>query len=87
MKSALLTDALSNTAPCRSAAEKLVPELIQKDATGENLATEAGRWLGDRKLRDRLHERFVLLHDNLKCDASSKAADAVCKLLEDQPLG
>jgi lipid-A-disaccharide synthase len=69
------------------AAEKLVPELIQKDATGENLATEAGRWLGDRKLRDRLHERFVLLHDNLKCDASSKAADAVCKLLEDQPLG
>jgi lipid-A-disaccharide synthase len=64
------------------AGEKLVPELIQHDSTGENLAREARRWLDDETTSAALKARFLHIHKKLCCDASRQAADAVGKLLE-----
>ncbi len=64
------------------AGEMLVPELIQKDATGERLARETERWLGDEDARLALRNRFSGIHRQLRCDASAKAADAVAALVE-----
>jgi lipid-A-disaccharide synthase len=64
------------------AGEILVPELIQQDATGEKLAAEIGRWLDDGNARSVLKNRFSLIHDQLRCDASLNAARAIAGLLE-----
>jgi lipid-A-disaccharide synthase len=63
------------------AGEALVPELIQDDASSDQLAGEINKWLEDETSRAALHERFLELHDRLRCDASQRAADAVCRLL------
>jgi len=63
------------------AGEKLVPELIQKEASGAHLAAEAERWLEDGAARARLHARFAGLHQELRCDAAGRAADSVARLL------
>jgi len=60
----------------------LVPELIQHEATGDRLAGEIDRWLDDENARTALRERFLELHDELRCDASKRAAEAVCGLLD-----
>jgi lipid-A-disaccharide synthase len=64
------------------AGEPLVPELIQHQATGENLAFEVQKLLDDEPARALLSRRFLTIHDRLCCDASKQAADAVCALLE-----
>ena len=64
------------------AGEALVPELIQHDATSDRLAEETNRWLENSNCRAALSERFLELHDSLRCDASERAADAVCGLLD-----
>ncbi len=64
------------------AGEALVPELIQKEASGKKLAEETGKWLDDENARKRLQARFLELHERLRRDASGKAAEAVSKLLE-----
>ena len=64
------------------AGEALVPELIQHEATGDRLAGEINRWLENENSRTALREQFLELHDCLHCDASKRAADAVCGLLE-----
>ena len=64
------------------AGEELVPELIQQDATGQNLASEVLKWLEDEPARDTLNRRFREIHSDLRCDASQQAADAVSGLLE-----
>ena len=64
------------------AGEMLVPELIQQDATSEKLAEEICRWLDDGNARLALQKRFGLIHEQLRCDASLKAARAVAGLLE-----
>jgi lipid-A-disaccharide synthase len=61
--------------------EGLVPELIQNEATAENLADAADRWLNDDAARERLFARFRSLHETLQCDAGRKAAQAVAGLL------
>jgi len=61
--------------------EKLVPELIQHDANGGQLAQETLQLLTDRDRRDSLKKRFAELHTQLQCNASKKAAEAVCALL------
>jgi len=60
----------------------LVPELIQDEATPENLAVAAGRWLDDGAARDALRRDFLALHERLRCDAARRAAEAVAGLLE-----
>lgn len=64
------------------AGEKLVPELIQHESTGENLAREVRKWLDSEPSRASLKERFLQIHERLRCDASKQAADAVSGLLE-----
>ncbi len=64
------------------AGESLVPELIQDDASSDRLAGEINRWLEDGTSRVALHERFLEIHNRLRCDASKRAADAVCGLLD-----
>ena len=60
----------------------LVPELIQHEATSDRLAGEIDKWLEDENSRTALRKRFLELHDLLRCDASKRAAEAVCGLLD-----
>jgi lipid-A-disaccharide synthase len=64
------------------AGERLVPELIQHEATGERLADEAMHWLENPQHAAQLRERFRELHRQLRCDASGRAASAVTGLLD-----
>jgi lipid-A-disaccharide synthase len=64
------------------AGEALVPELIQHEVTSDALAGEINSWLEDENARGELRERFLELHDRLRCDASKRAAEAVCGLLD-----
>jgi lipid-A-disaccharide synthase len=64
------------------AGEALVPELIQHEATGNRLAGEISCWLEDENSRTALRERFLELHDRLRCNASERAAEAICGLLD-----
>ena len=63
------------------AGEELVPELIQHEANSDNLAREINKWLDDETSRKALGQRFLDLHNQLQCDASEQAANAVSGLL------
>ena len=65
------------------AGEALVPELAQDDVTGPRLAQEVQSWLEDSNRRESLHRRFTELHEELRSEASNRAADAVERLLQD----
>lgn len=64
------------------AGKPLVPELIQHESTGENLAREVRNWLDSEPSRAALKEQFLQIHQRLRCDASKQAADAVSGILE-----
>ena len=64
------------------AGEGLVPELIQHDASAQRLADAAERWLADSEATTALKYRFGQLHENLRCDAAARAADAVAGLMD-----
>jgi len=59
------------------ASEKLVPELLQHDVTGQAIADEVQAWLNQPELRENLKQRFDLLHRQLRINAASTAADVV----------
>ena len=63
------------------AGETLIPERIQKDANGPELAEAAGAWLDDEAARDALRRRFHDIHDQLRRGASDQAAEAITELL------
>lgn len=56
------------------AGRALVPEFIQDAATVENLGTAVLGWLEDRAACTQLAAEFMALHDQLRCDASRRAA-------------
>ena len=62
--------------------EKLVPELLQDDATVENLGNALLLLLNDSQHMQNLKNRFVLLHQDIKRNASESAAKAILQLLE-----
>jgi lipid-A-disaccharide synthase len=64
------------------AGQRLIPELVQQQATGEELAAATERWLDDPGSRSVLKQRFLQLHRQLECGASVRAAEEVCRLLE-----
>ena len=64
------------------AGEQLVPELIQEQATVENLAVELLQILQAPHDNKNLTERFDQLHRQLRCDASRRAADVVLDLID-----
>lgn len=59
---------------------KVVEELIQDDATPERVASETLKLLKQGEGRDRLVELFLEQHQQLRRDASNRAADAVLDL-------
>jgi lipid-A-disaccharide synthase len=65
------------------ASEKLVPELLQHDVTGQAIAREVIHWLDQPELCKKLKQRFDLLHRQLRIDAATTAADVVLQHITD----
>jgi lipid-A-disaccharide synthase len=63
------------------AGEFVVPELLQGDATPENLAQALRNVLNDSVVRARLPQRFAAIHRELKRNTAEQAAEAVLPLL------
>lgn len=63
------------------AGEALVPELLQEQVTGPNIAAAVEAWLANAEGRQRLHQRFVQLHGSLRCQAADTAAAEVTAFL------
>lgn len=61
--------------------EPIVPELMQRDCTPENLAEAVMHWFRLPDARATLLPRYLAIHERLRRDASSSAADAVAELL------
>lgn len=61
--------------------EALVPELLQADCTPENLHAALLHWFREPQAVATLQPRFRALHEQLRCDASQRAAEAVVELL------
>lgn len=59
------------------AGEFIVPELLQEDATPENLAQALLNILFDPAIRERLPERLAQIHRTLRQDTANRAAEAV----------
>ncbi|MCE0556295.1 MULTISPECIES: lipid-A-disaccharide synthase [unclassified Motilimonas] len=57
----------------------LVAELLQYDCTVENIVSELDKLIG--KDNSALIERFTELHQQIRCNADEKAADAVIEVL------
>ena len=63
------------------AGEFIVPELLQDDATPQNLAQALGNWLDNKTARERLRERFAKLHESLAQGHEARVADALAPYL------
>lgn len=58
-----------------------VPELLQHEASPDNLARAAFRWLDDPEACASLVRRFEGLHQQLRCNTALAATDAIEKVL------
>ena len=63
------------------AEEFVVPELMQHDATPENLAQALLNTLNDTVVRERIPRRFAAIHRELKRNTAEQAARAVLPML------
>ena len=63
------------------AGEFVVPEIIQDDATPDNLSQALLNLLGDETVRNRLEQRFSAMHASLRRDAAQHAARAILRYL------
>ncbi len=63
------------------AGEFVVPELLQEDATAENLAQALVNLLNDKLVRDRLETRFSAMHRKLRQGTAVRAVEAILPLL------
>lgn len=63
------------------AGEFVVPEILQDDATAENLAMALVNTYRDKVVRDRQSRCFEDMYQSLRCGAAERAADAVMPLL------
>ncbi|AOS98506.1 Lipid-A-disaccharide synthase [Microbulbifer aggregans] len=64
------------------ARRELVPEILQDAATPESLGAELLKFFQDPLLRDQLQREFNDIHQQLRRNASARAADAVCALIK-----
>lgn len=60
---------------------ELVPEILQENATRENLTAALQRALTDDAYRQSQIDAFHALHESIRCDASATAAKAIMELL------
>jgi lipid-A-disaccharide synthase len=63
------------------AGEFIVPELLQDDATPENLAQAVVNLMNDKLVRERLEQRFLVMHRQLKQGTAARAVEAILPLL------
>jgi lipid-A-disaccharide synthase len=63
------------------AGEFVVPEILQEDATPENLAQALVNQLQDKEVRRRLEHRFLEIHRMLKQGSAARAVEAILPLL------
>ncbi len=63
------------------AGEFIVPELLQEDATPENLAQALLNWYRESGLRADLRQRFLSIHQNLRQNSAQKIGDALAEYL------
>lgn len=66
------------------AGREVVPEVLQENATAENLARAVNERIENEDLIHQLQETFLFIHKQLKRDANEQAANAVMNLLKDQ---
>lgn len=64
------------------AGREVVPEILQEQATAENLAKAVNERLEDENLIHQLQETFLFIHKQLKRNANEQAANAVFNLLQ-----
>lgn len=64
------------------AQQSLVPEFIQERATVANLANALSSYLNNPQLVSKLEKNFLVLHEQLRCNASEQAVNAILKLLK-----
>ena len=66
------------------AGRRLVPELLQNQATPENLARETAAWLNAPDKVSATVATYVELHERLRQDASATGAAAIAQLLKNR---
>ena len=59
------------------ASESLVPELLQQDVNGQNIANEVSQWIDQPERCEKLKLRFNQIHQQLKVGAATTAARVV----------
>ncbi|WP_345781325.1 lipid-A-disaccharide synthase [Pseudoxanthomonas sp.] len=67
------------------AGEDLAPELMQEDCTPQALSAALLHWLRDPEAVTALQPQYLKLHEQLRQDASARAADAIDALLSTTP--
>jgi lipid-A-disaccharide synthase len=61
--------------------ESLVPELIQHEATAENMGQKVLAYFENPAMMDEMNQRFTTIHQTLRQGASRQAADAILQLI------
>jgi len=64
----------------------VVPEILQEDATPENLAQALANQLQDKEVRRRLEHRLLEIHRILKQGSAARAVEAILPLLSAMKL-
>jgi lipid-A-disaccharide synthase len=63
------------------AGEFIVPELLQDEATPENLEQALGNWLAHKAARERLESRFAAIHESLAVGNDERVVKALAPYL------
>jgi len=74
------------TLPNLLAGETLVPELLQDEASAENIGRAVVKFLDYPDTVERLQRRFAAIHRLLRCQASERAAEEVLSLVGQRPV-
>ena len=68
------------------AGKKLIPELLQDDATPENMSAAVMHYFEHPQETQALRDTFYDMHQSIKRNASDRAADAIAQLIQTKEL-
>lgn len=68
------------------AQEMLVPEFLQHQVTPENLGTTLRHWLENPQLTEKLTQRFLTIHQQLRQNANQQAAETILAVANSKKL-